>query len=178
MRRSLSNVILWLLVLILLAFNVALLFALNRARLLAIRGLTRSEAVLADFSNEVINYQIEVNETIPVSADIPFRRTVEVPIKTNVPIDTVFNVPLATPLGVIELDVPLKTEIPIDLVVPVTLSETVTIETEVPLALDVPITIDVAQTPIRGYLQEAEEMVSGLRAQLEDPLGRSLRPGP
>jgi hypothetical protein len=174
--KRFSTVLLWVLVLLSLGLNVLLLSELNRIRLAAIDGLGQAETTLVDLSDEVISYEFEVDRTIPVMAEVPFQRTFQVPIKTSVPIDQVFNVPIETPLGVIDLDVPLKTEFPVDVVIPITIDETIGIETEVPLILTVPIALNIAETPLGGFLLQAQETLAGFRADLARPFGAG-RPG-
>ncbi|MFQ5611326.1 MAG: hypothetical protein ACE5H9_04245 [Anaerolineae bacterium] len=165
------NPLLWILVLISLALNIVLLVALNQARRVLIDGLVQVEAGLANMSDDVIRYEFEIDQTIPINTDVPFNRTLEVPLKTNFPIHQVFEVPVNTPLGVVNLEIPLDTEIPVDLVVPITIDETINIETEVPLELSIPLEIDIAQTPLAGYLLEAQSSLRGFREGLENPLG-------
>ncbi len=164
MQRSIP--ILWGLVIVLLIFNLLLLDALNLARLTAIETLSKIETTLDSLSNEVIVYNIEVNQAVPVRVDVPFNRTMEIPLNTVIPVDQMLSVPFQTPAGEVMLEVPVKTDFPIDVVVPVDFNETITVDTVVQLNTTLPVEIDIAQTPLAGYLKQAKLDIARLRSRL------------
>jgi hypothetical protein len=164
MQRSIP--ILWGLVIALLALNLALLYALNLARLTAIETLSEVETTLDGLAKEVIVYDIEVNQALPMKADVPLNRTMEIPIKTVIPIDQVLTVPLQTDAGEVVLDVPVNTDFPIDIEVPVDLNQTINVDSVVQLNTTLPVEIEIAQTPLAGYLKQAKLDIVRLRSRL------------
>jgi hypothetical protein len=164
MQRSIP--ILWGLVIALLILNLLLLYTLNQARLTAIETLSEVETTLDGLAKEVIVYDIEVNQAVPMKAGVPLNRTLEIPLKTVIPIDQVLTVPFQTPAGEVVLDVPVKTDFPIDIVVPVDFNQTINVDTVVQLKTTLPVEIDIAQTPLAGYLKQAKWDIARLRSRL------------
>ncbi len=164
MQRSIPT--LWALVIILLILNLLLLYALNLARLTAVETLGEVEATLDSLANEVIVYNVELNQAVPIRADVPFNQTMEIPLNTVVPIDQVLTVPFQMGGSEVELDVPLKADFPIDMVVPVEFNEVVNVDTTIQLNTTVPVEIDIAQTPLVGYLKQARLDIAQLRNYL------------
>jgi hypothetical protein len=164
MQRSIP--FLWVLVIVLLILNLALLVALNLARLTAVETLARAEAMVDNLANEVIVYNVEVNQSVPIKADVPFSRTMNIPINTVIPINQVLRVPVQTPAGELVLDVPVNVDFPINTVVPVDFNETINVDTAVQLNTTVPVKIAVAQTPLAGYLRQAQAEIARLRSRL------------
>jgi hypothetical protein len=164
MQRSIP--FLWGLVIILLVLNLILLDSLNLARLTAIETLSEVETMLDSLANEVIVYNVEVNQAVPVKVDVPFNRRMEIPLNTVVPIDQELSVPFQTPAGEVMLSVPVKTEVPIDTVVPVDFNQTISVDTVVQLKTTLPVEIDIAQTPLAGYLNQAKLDLARLRSHL------------
>lgn len=167
MRRSAKY--LWISVFILLILNLALLFGLNLVRLTAVEVLSKIENNLDSLANEVIVYNIEVNQAVPIKADVPFNQTMEIPINTVIPIDQTMTLPFQTGNGEIEIDMPVKTDFPVDMVVPVQFNEAISVDTVVQLNTTVPVEINIAQTPLFSYLQEAKQNVAQLRSRLALP---------
>ncbi|MCL4294804.1 MAG: hypothetical protein KJ077_03720 [Anaerolineae bacterium] len=164
MQRSIP--ILWALVIILLIFNLLLLDALNLARLTAVETLSKVETTLDSLSNEVIIYNLKVNQAVPVKVDVPFNRTMEIPINAVIPVDQQLTVPFSIGGREVALEVPIKSDFPIDTVVPVTFNETLNVDTVVQLDTTLPVEIDLAQTPLAGYLKQARQDISRLRNRL------------
>jgi hypothetical protein len=164
MQRSIP--FLWGVVIILLILNLVLLSALNLARLMAIETLDRVDTMLENLSNEVIVYNVELNQPVPLKADIPFSRTMQIPLNTVIPVDQVLSVPFKTPTGDIVLDVPVKTDLPINMDVPVDFNETIDVDTVVHLNTTVPVEIDIGQTSLVGYLEQVKLEIAKLRNRL------------
>ncbi|GAB4530994.1 MAG: hypothetical protein Kow0063_09690 [Anaerolineae bacterium] len=164
MQRSIP--FLWVLVIILLALNLLLLDILNMARLAAIDSLSKIEATLDSLATEVIVYNFEIDQAVPMKADIPFNRTVEVPLNTSVPINQVLTLPLQTPAGEIVLDVPVQTEVPINMVVPVDFDQTISVDTVVQLETTLPVEIEIAKTPLAAYLKQARSELAQIKRRL------------
>lgn len=170
MQRSIP--FLWGLVAILLILVLALLYELNRARLTVIQTLDEVETTLDDLANEVIVYNIDLNQPVPIKADIPFNQTMEIPLNTVIPIDQEVTVPFQTGSGEIELELPIKVDFPINIVVPVNFNENINVDTTVQLNTTVPVEIDIAKTPLLAYLNRARQNVSRLKGRLV-PYGKA-----
>ncbi|MBE7551513.1 MAG: hypothetical protein HS126_10620 [Anaerolineales bacterium] len=170
MRQSestrLSISLLWGVVISLFILNLALLYALNLARLTAVEALGQAEATLDKLANEVVVYDVRVNQAVPMKADIPFNQKMDIPIKTVIPIDQEMKLPFKTPAGEIMLDVPIKADFPIDTLVPLDFNQTVKVDTVVQLDTTVPIEIAVAKTPLANYLKQAKLNVARLKNRL------------
>ncbi len=164
MQRSIP--ILWGLVIVLLILNLALLYALNQVRLSAVETLDKVEATLDGLANESVVYNIEMNQAVPVKANVPLDQTVEASLDTVIPIDQVVAVPFKTSTGDITRTVPIKTDFPIDITAPVHLSKTIKVETVVQVKMTVPVKIDIARTPLAGYLKQAKLDIANLRSRL------------
>lgn len=170
MRQSestrLSIALLWGVVISLFILNLALLYALNLARLTAVEALGQAETTLDRLAQEVVVYDVRVNQAVPMKADIPFNQKMDIPIKTVIPIDQEMKLPFKTPAGEIMLDVPIKADFPIDTVVPLDFNQTVKVDTVVQLDTTVPIEIAVAKTPLVNYLKQAKLNVTQLKNRL------------
>lgn len=163
-RRSIW--VLWVVVIILLIVNTALLFALNQARLTAVESLDKVETILKRLSAEVIVYNVAINQAIPVKTNVPINQTISVPINTVIPIDQKMQVPFDMLGNEVLLDVPLKVDFPIETTIPVDFNETINVDTVVELNTSVPVEIAIGQTSLAGYLQQAQRDVVQLRNQL------------
>ncbi|NJN97611.1 MAG: hypothetical protein HC875_27795 [Anaerolineales bacterium] len=163
-RRSIW--VLWVVVIILLIMNTALLFALNQARLTAVESLDKVETILKRLSAEVIVYNVAINQAIPVKTNVPINQTISVPINTVIPIDQKMQVPFDMLGNEVLLDVPLKVDFPIETTIPVDFNETINVDTVVELNTSVPVEIAIGQTSLAGYLQQARRDVVQLRNQL------------
>lgn len=161
MQRSIP--FLWGLVIILLTLNLALLYGLNRTRLTVIKTLSEVETTLDKLANEVIVYNIEVSQPVPIKADVPLKQTMEIPLNTVIPIDQELTVPFQTGSDEIEIDMPLKTDFPLKMVIPVDFDQVINVDTIVELNTIVPVEIEIGKTPLAGYLEQARANVAQLR---------------
>ncbi len=164
MQRSIR--FLWGLVIILLLLNLALLYGLNLARLTALESLNKVETTLDKLAHEVIVYNIELNQALPVKAEVPLNQTLEIPLNTVIPIDQELTVPFQTGAGEIEIDMPLKMDFPVDMVVPVAFNETINVDTTIQLSTTVPVEIAIARTALADYLEKARLDIVQLKSRL------------
>lgn len=123
-------------------------------------------AGIDEFANSTITFNVNINETVPISADVVLNRTIAVPINTTIPIDEKFDTTITIngPFGIdipLNITVPIQLDLPIDLTVDIPVNETIPIDTEVPVNLDVPIEIDISQTELATL---AESLSQGLEA--------------
>jgi hypothetical protein len=131
--------------------------------------------------NERLTFEFPVSDEIPIAMEVPFEDTFRVPIEERVPfrteiaIDEVVEVPLSTPLGTVNLKIPVRMTVPVDLEVPIELQvdvpvkTTIQVSTTVPFRMVVPVEIDVAETPFKGYLDEVGAELQRLRGFLDGP---------
>jgi hypothetical protein len=116
-------------------------------------AITQSVADLERFEESTLQFDIAVEQELPIQTVIPFQETLAVPIKTTIPIEEEFSTTV-TMFGLpTDVTVPIDMEIPVDLEVPVTIDRMVPISTTIPLNMDVPIAIPVHETEIRPYLE-------------------------
>lgn len=136
-------------------------------------GIDEAVTGLRDFGESTIEFDVQIDEVIPIDTEVVINRTIEVPINTELPIsqDIETTIEVDTPLGNIPLDisVPVDVVVPIDLVVDIPINETVPIQDEFPVQLDVPISIDVGETELSNLtaslaagLESLQDVVSGL----------------
>ena len=126
------------------------------------------DAVLGidEFANSTITFDVSINETVPINAEVVLNRTLQVPIQTTLPIDEEFDTTITIngPFGIdipLDITVPIQLDLPIDLDVAIPINETVPVNTEVPVNLDVPIVIDISETELAAL---AEALAEGLES--------------
>lgn len=133
-------------------------------------GVDEAITGLREFGDSTIAFDVNIDEVIPVKAEVVIDRVVEVPIKTTIPIEETFDTTIRvdTPLGAIPLDVtvPVDVDVPVDLVVEIPINESVDIDEEVPVQLDVPIAIEVRETELAAL---TDSLAAGLES-LQDVL--------
>jgi hypothetical protein len=171
-------ILLWIVTLVSLAMNIMLLRGLLIARQVAIQSVHDSISVLEGFQHQVINYDIHIDQTLPVKTDIPIDMTVPIHIKDDFDINSSVTVSVpAGPLGTIPVHVPISTTIPIDKTLMVPIKQTLTIDTTIPVKFDVPITFSVQQTGLFAAIEETKARLLLLEQSLTQPLLPFL-PGP
>ncbi len=127
--------------------------------------LQQAIADLGTFQEATIQFNIPVNENIPIQAEVPFREALEVPIHTTIPIKqevsttVLVDIPEIGATVPIDITIPVDMEVPVDLSVPVSIDRTVPISTTVSLDLSVPISVKVSETGLA-------ELVGQLRQSL------------
>jgi hypothetical protein len=126
-----------------------------------------TRAIVRSIGEDTFSYTFEVDQEIPVAANIPFSQEVTVPINTTIPVNTSVVVPIDLGFTTYNLTVPINTVFPVDMKVTVPISQTVEIVTTVPMDIDVPIEIVIADTPLIGYLEEADATLADVAAQLD-----------
>jgi hypothetical protein len=126
-----------------------------------------TRAIVRGIGEDTFSYTFEVDQEIPVAANIPFSQEVTVPINTTVPVNTTVVVPIDLGFTTYNLTVPINSVFPVDMEVTVPISQTVGIVTTVPMDIDVPIEIVIADTPLIGYLEEVDATLADVAAQLD-----------
>jgi hypothetical protein len=136
--------------------------------------LSQTIVELDTFQDSTIQFEFQVNERIPIQAEIPFSQTLQVPIQTTIPItqkiDTTVNVDIPE-LGVtlpLDVTVPLDMQVPVDLNVPISVDQTVPISTTIPVSLNVPISIKISETELAGYVEQLRVALGSIEKALSD----------
>ena len=137
-------------------------------------SLSQAAVDLESFQESTIEFEVNIQQEIPIRTEILLNKTIEVPIKTSIPIsqtvDTTVAVPIAQ-LGVslpVEVSVPLNMEVPIDLQVPVRLEESVPISNSVPIRMNVPIAIKISDTELGVYVERLRATLESIQKTLSD----------
>jgi hypothetical protein len=151
--------LLWAMVIISLAINIAMISSLLRIREAAAGALAQTEGQLRQLVGEEFVYTVPLKQAVPVHAAIPFRRDLQVPIKTTIPISQTLSLSIKTPLGMLPITTPLNVNVPVDLKFTVPVSETIDIDTTVELQTTIPVTISLQSTPFGKYLANAADQL-------------------
>jgi hypothetical protein len=153
-----------------LALNGVVIFGSLKLRQTARGVVGDAQTLLAEMSNDTLSYTVELDQEIPISADVPFNEVLSVPVNTVVPISTTVRVPVDLGFTTYRLTVPIETIVPVDLEATVPVSQVVDVTTIVPLQIAVPIEIHIPETALADYLRDAEVMLERLEQQLEPPV--------
>ena len=138
----------------------------------ALHAVAQFREELQGIDEITLNYDVQIDESLPVDAVVPFRERLDVPIETTVPISQAveaafdLEVPQFGLRIPVEVTVPVQLEVPIALSVPVEINRDVPVQTTVPISLEVPIVIDLADV---GLARTIEVLDLGL-ADLEQAL--------
>lgn len=163
------SIILVPLVILSLLLNWVILSQLQNARLAVQEALEGAIEEVSDLRQERIEYDLAIDQEIPLQADILLSEPLEVPINTTIPISTAFETStnltfqgLEMPIEIavpVNLQVPLKTQVPVDV-------GQFPISTSVALHTQVPIVIKISETPLADYLSRLQQELMLLRAGL------------
>ena len=128
-------------------------------------GIDEAIAGLESFSSSTLEFNVAIDEHLPISTEIVIDRTFNVPIKTAIPINESFETTIEVegPFGLtvpVDVTVPVDIDVPVDLQLKLPVNETIPVEANVPVQLDVPINVNIAET-------ELAELADSLAAGLE-----------
>jgi hypothetical protein len=164
-RRGPDYYVLWVMVLLLLAFNLFLAWSLLAARQQIETFRQNFEAHLGQvgtifdgIKGGTFEYVANIDQTIPFSVNVPVDYEVEVPIKMVIPINTTVSVPLLGSGGP-TVDVPISTTVPINTTVKVPIKMNIPFSTEIPIKMSVPISIKVSDTFLATALDETKALL-------------------
>lgn len=131
-------------------------------------AVTQTRAALATLPAQTLTVPVRIQDTFPISAQIPIQEKFEVPIHTVLPVSTDVTVPLNIPLlGERHISVPIRARIPVHVEIVVPISRTLAVETSLPVDIEIPVRIDLGTIGI-------EELVNELDARLAE-VERHLR---
>jgi hypothetical protein len=136
-----------------------------------------SQAVtdLEAFENSTIEFDIRVEQELPLQMEIPFNETVDVPIQTTIPISqeietTILLDPFQSGLEIpTNVTVPVNMNVPIDLNVAIALDRPLPISTTIPIDVNVPVSIEINETELAPYLERLRNNLVSLEKELSAP---------
>ncbi|MCX7854944.1 MAG: hypothetical protein N2556_03035 [Anaerolineae bacterium] len=170
MRRVAGPLLIALSLLISLAALAVGGIAYYRATLLQrgmLEAIVQTRAALASLPGQTVEVPIHIQETFPVSAQIPIREEFAVPIHTVLPISTNVEVPLNIPvLGERRITIPIQADVPIHVEVVIPISKTVDLETSLAVNLRVPVQIDLDALGIEGLVEGIDARLAEVERQL------------
>lgn len=157
------------LVVLSLLFNWLILWQWQNVRLALQEALEEAIQGVSDLRQERIEYELVIDQDVPLQAGILLSQPLEVPISTTIPISTTLDTTvyltlqgLEVPVEVaipVDLQVPLKTQVPVDI-------GQFPISTTVPFHTRLPIVIEISETPLAEYLLRLQQELILLRAGL------------
>ncbi len=129
-------------------------------------GLDEAIAGLESFSSSSLEFDVGIDENLPINTEIVIERTFTVPIKTSIPINESFEttIEVQAPFGLtvpVDVTVPVDIDVPVDLEITLPVNETIPVEANVPVKLDVPIRVNVADTELAEL---ADALAAGLKS--------------
>jgi len=157
------------LVILSLLLHWLILWQWQNARLALQEALDAAIKGVSDLRQERIEYELAIDQEVPLQADILLSQPLEVPISTTIPIRTTFDTTVNLTLQ--GLEVPVEVAIPVDLQVPLKVQVPVDVgqfpvSTTVPLHTRLPIMIEISETPLADYLLRLQQELILLRAGL------------
>ncbi|MEM7338755.1 MAG: hypothetical protein AAF467_08910 [Actinomycetota bacterium] len=128
-------------------------------------GFDEAIQELEAFSNATLEFQVAVDETVPIDTEITINRTLAFPVNETIAIDETVDttITVETPLGFdvpVDVSVPVEIDVPINLTIDAPINETVPVATEVPIQLNVPVQVDVAETELKTL---SDQLAASLR---------------
>ncbi len=186
-RLKITLAILFTLVIISLGLNLFLIFQLMQTRRQLLQIVTDVKPALQEtfdtvgqeletFQNSTLQFNIQIDQQVPINTDIPFNETVDVPVQVVIPVKeeietTVMMDPFQAGLEIpVDIVVPIDMEFPIDQVVSFTVARTVPISATIPLSLTVPINIDINNTDLAPYVEQLREGLDTLEKTVDETL--------
>lgn len=182
-RVAWHYILLWIIVLISVAANLALLYTLYSFRLRAQQEVDTIAQMLDAVELNNFDMQVTVSETIPLSLSIPFSDTFAVPISTTIPVSTSITVSetIAVPItdvvsinrdieiSIIVLGQRVPVQIPIRADIPINLQTDVPVHLEVPVELEIPVNLPL-EVPVQTEVPIQEEVPVRLEFPVTIPL--------
>jgi hypothetical protein len=171
-------ILLWILTMASVVINVILLRQILLARQIALASVRESIHVLENLQTQVINYEVQIDETLPIKTDVPINMTVPITIRDDFEINTSVTASIpAGPLGSIPVRVPVSTTVPIDKTFNIEIDQVLTIDTTIPVKFNVPLSFSVEQLGLFATIEETKARLQLLEQSLSSPLLPFL-PGP
>jgi EmrB/QacA subfamily drug resistance transporter len=136
-------------------------------------GASLDEAIsgLGAFKTATLEFDVAIQQSIPINTEFVLDRVLDVPIQTQLPINESFDTTIIIqgPFGVdipLDVTVPVDVVVPVDLVVPIAVNESIPIDTAIEVDLEVPIEFPVAGTELATLAESLEAGLISLREVL------------
>jgi hypothetical protein len=156
--------ILYVLVVFSLLLNAGLVWLLARTQS-NVHGTIQHLRILAqEIEKDVLLIPVHVDETFPLSVQMPFEYNNTFPVSTTAPISTTLVMPFDIMGSTIEIEVPVAVSVPIDMDVPMSVARTFEISTTVPVEFDMDVQVRIADTPIPAYLSDLTTLLLRIKA--------------
>jgi hypothetical protein len=182
-KRTPDYYLLWGFVVLLLAFNLVLIWYLYTThqqvvtalqevetyRQKLVTQLSQAGTVLASIKGGTLEYTANIDQTIPFSATIPINSEVEVPFSMTIPINTSISVPIQVPIPGVKnfsITVPVSADIPVNTTIKVPVNMSVPVNTSVPIKLAIPVSIKIADTFLAASLDQMQTLLNQLSLDL------------
>lgn len=143
------------------------LFVIFRTRVVVQQQVALLANQVEEARDDTISLDLQLNQPVPIRADVPIEQNVTIPISTTVRINDEISIPINTPFGSYTLPIPVQTDVPIRMTVPITVDETVNISTTIELDMNVPINLDIDDTSLADYLDRLHEHLTELQDTLQ-----------
>jgi hypothetical protein len=164
---TVSNLLLWLLVLVSLLMNAYTFQQLLSVKRTAGQLALDASAAVGELQNKTFTFTVPIDETLVIETEIPIQDTISVPIQTEIPVNTSVAVMVdAGLLGGIPVRIPISTVVPVDLTVNVPLDETFPVRAPVTLDMQIPVSFVVADEPLYDDLNLVRERLDALAEEL------------
>ncbi len=164
----------WYLISQLLAVRDQALGTIQTIKPMAQNALQQADEELASFQDSTLEFNVAIDQELPINVEIPFNESIEIPIDVTIPINqqietTVMMAPFQSGLEIpVDINVPVEVEVPIKMVFPVEIDRTIPISTNVPIKLKVPININVADTDLSQYVKQLRTGLASLNESLDE----------
>ncbi len=160
--------LLWFVTLVSLSLNVIIIVFLLNVRQQAGAAFARAADAVAELKAGVIEYNISVDEELPLALDVPVKLDLAVPIDETLLINTTVNIPIELPfVGLRTFSAPISANVPLKLTIKAPIDKTIPVNATLPVQLEVPLRIRIADTPVGKSLEEVE----GLLLELAQEFG-------
>ncbi len=163
-RKSIA-VTLWLIVLsvlllVSLGANAYTLYLLSLARDQVAATLSTARTALGEMQTQAFSTEVTINQSVPISATLPFNHVFNVPINTVYPLVTTVETYVQIPLlGRQNIAIPIEADIPVALTLDIPVQTSLPISFSYHLSMTVPVEVTLplgSLTPVEQFLQEAE----------------------
>lgn len=166
-KRPIDYWLLWGVALSSLILNLVVINALLNAQKQVGQAARAAAVGVSKLRAGAIDYNVHIDQQIPVNLNVTYSETVSVPISATVPINAQISTVLQLPLiGAYPLSLPVNTTVPISLTQKIPINLAIPVNTTVPIVMDVPIHIEFAETALGASLVDVENYLNQTAEQM------------
>ncbi len=131
---------------------------------------------LADFQQSTLEFNVQVNQQVPLQTEVSFSDTIDIPLQMTIPIShEIKTTIMVDPFGAgftvpMAVNVPINMEFPINQRLSIPINRTIPISTSVPLSLTLPINIPISDTSLAPTLDQIRQGAGDFEQQLNQTL--------